>query len=316
MFKKLEDYLEDISHYLGTKKEKEEILSEIESHILEKARQEFDEMTEENIEQVIGAYGSPRRVAEKYMEDDPIIAPALKGHLLRYTLILFALHMGLIVLSSIGKTSIAVIPFFYIPEIDSFQSLFYVPMAFFFDLGLVGTILYFVTRRGREIELPWPKLKLDRQKIKERAEAKPKRLPLFFMLLGYGVLVWLYWHYDTVFFKTIDFQDPRSLLTPAASAWYSPALLALLGIGIAAYALKFFASPVWVDLLRSASQLVVLVIVINRSFEKTFIDFPYLDLSTMAGIVIVIIAVWLAFDFLKSLVILGMKTLGKTERPE
>ena len=37
MSKNLEDYLEQIDHYLVVKKDKSEILSEIKSHILEKA---------------------------------------------------------------------------------------------------------------------------------------------------------------------------------------------------------------------------------------------------------------------------------------
>ncbi len=36
MSKRLESYLEEISHYLGTNKEKQEILTEIESHLIEK----------------------------------------------------------------------------------------------------------------------------------------------------------------------------------------------------------------------------------------------------------------------------------------
>lgn len=79
MFKKLEIYLDEISHYLTTSKEKEEISSEIKSHILEKAEQEFGEITENTLERVIAAYGSPRQVAEKYMDDSQIIAPVFKS---------------------------------------------------------------------------------------------------------------------------------------------------------------------------------------------------------------------------------------------
>jgi len=165
MSKRLEIYLEEISRYLGIGKEKQEILSEIKSHIMEKAEQEFGEVTEEGIERIIDAYGSPRQVAEKYMDDNQIIAPAFKGHLLRYTAILFAFHMGLTLLSFIFKTNMAVLPFFYIPKIESFQALFYLPMAFVYDLGLVGIILYFVTQSRGDVRLPWPKVKLNWLKI-------------------------------------------------------------------------------------------------------------------------------------------------------
>jgi hypothetical protein len=311
MSKRLEIYLEEISHYLGIGKEKQEILSEIKSHIMEKAEQEFGEVTEEGIERIIDAYGSPRQVAEKYMDDYQIIAPAFKGHLLRYTAILFAFHMGLTLLSFIFKTSMAVLPFFYIPRIESFQALFYLPMAFVYDLGLLGIILYFVTQSRGDVRLPWPKVKLNWPKIIESRKTKSKTIPLIFMLLGYASLVWIYWRFGTLFFKTIDFQKTQSLLTPVASQWYSSALLGLVGIAIAAYIIKFFITSEWVNLLRSACQLIILGIVINRPIENPFVEFIYLDLQIIANTAVAIVATLIAIDFLKSLIILGKKALTK-----
>jgi hypothetical protein len=311
MYEKLRKYLEEIGHYLAASKEKEEILTELKSHILEKAEQEFGEVTEDALERVMNVYGSPRKVAEKYMEGYQIIAPSFKGYLIRYTSILFIFHFGLILLSLIFKTSMAVLPFFYIPKIDSFQALFYLPMAFVFDLGLVGMILYFVTQSRKDIRLPWPKLKLNWQKIIERRQVKSKIIPLILMLMGYAALVWIYLRLDTLFFKTLDFQNTQSLLTPVASQWYSLALLALLGIGILAYAIKFFTTSEWVNLLRSALQLIILGIVINMPIDNPFIELIYLDLNAIANIIIAIIAALIAIDFLKSLIILGKKALMK-----
>jgi hypothetical protein len=311
MSEKLETYLDEIGHYLAGSKEKQEIIAEIKSHILEKTEQEYGEITDITIERIIEIYGSPQQVAEKYMDDYQIIAPTFKGHLLRYTMILFAFHFGLTLLSLIFKTSMLVFPFFYIPKIDSLQALFYLPMTFVFDLGLVGIILYYVTQSRKDVRLPWPKLKLNWQKISKSRQAKSKIIPLILMLLGYSALVWIYWHFDTLFFKTIDFQKTQSLLTPVASRWYSSALLALLGIGILAYAIKFFTTSEWVNLLRSACQLVILGIVINRPIENPFLEFIYLDLRITANIIIAIVATLIAIDFLKSLIIFGKKSLMK-----
>ena len=315
MSKRLETYLEEISRYLAINKEKQEILTEIKSHIMEKAEQEFGEVTESSLERVIGAYGNPRQVAEKYMDDYQIIAPAFKGHLLRYTIILFAFHSGLILLSLIFKTSMAVLPFFYIPRIDSFQALFYLPMAFVFDLGLVGIILYFVTQSRQDVRLPWPKLKLNWPKIIESRKTKSKTIPLILMLLGYVALVWIYWRFGTLFFKTIDFQKTQSLLTPVASQWYSSALLGLVGIAIVAYVIKFLTTSEWVNLLRSTCQLVILGFVINRPIENPFVEFIYLDLQIIANIIIAIVATLIAIDFLKSLIILGIKAQRRKTLP-
>lgn len=311
MYDNLRKYLEEISHYLDPGREKEEILAEIKSHIMEKAEGEFGEVTEKALARVIDVYGSPRKVAEKYMEETEIIAPSFKGYLIRYTLILFSFHFTLSLLSLIFKTSMLVFPFFYIPPIDSFEALFYIPMAFVFDLGLVGIILYFVTQSRKEVRLPWPKLKLNWQKMSERRQEKSKVIPFLLMVLGYGALVWVYLYSGTLFFKTIDFQKTQSLLTPGASQWYSLALLGLLGIGLMAYVIKFFIPSEWVNLSRNFLQLGILGIVINRPVESPFIDFVHLDLQLIASTAVAVIAVWIAVDFLKSLVILGRKALMK-----
>ncbi len=77
MHKNLEKYLEEIGHYLSDPGEREEILNEIRSHILEKAERESGPADEGRLEKIIAAYGKPRRVAEKYLDGRPIIAPGL-----------------------------------------------------------------------------------------------------------------------------------------------------------------------------------------------------------------------------------------------
>ncbi len=310
MHEKLNKYLEEISHYLAAVSEKEEILNEIKSHILEKAEQEFGQTNKGALDKVIDNYGSPRKVAEKYIEDFEIIAPRFKGYLLRYTGALFALHFSLILLSFVFKTSMLVFPFFYIPYINSLQGLFYVPMSFVFDLGLVGIFLYFVTQSQKDIRLPWFKLKINWQKTAQKRQGRSRVIPFILMFMGYAALVWIYLRFNTLFFKTIDFQNAQSLLTPAASQWYSSALLALLGIGLAAYAVKFFNTSEWANLLKSGFQLLILGIVINKRIEAPF-QFPYLNLQVMANILITVILILIAIDFLKSVIIMGRKSLAK-----
>lgn len=311
MYENLQKYLEEISHYLLVCKDKEEILSELKSHILEKTEREFGAINAKALDQVISAYGHPRKVAEHYMEDTQIIAPGFKGYLTRYTLILFAFHFGLTILSLIFKTSMLVFPLFYIPKIESIEGLFYLPMTFVFDLGLVGIILYFLTQSRKDVRLPWPKLRVNWEKISRRRESRSKIIPLILMLFAYTALVWIYWRFDTLFFKTIEPQSIEPLLTPAASQWYSLTLLALLGIGIAAYAVKFFIPSEWVHLLRSGFQLGILAVVINRPIDNPFLEFPYLDLRTAAKIVMAIVAIGIGVDFVKSLIILGSKAMVK-----
>jgi len=311
MFEKLDTYLDEIGHYLADSKEKQEIIAEIKSHILEKTEEEYGEITDITIERIIETYGKPQQVAEKYMDDYQIIAPTFKGHLLRYTAVLFAVHFTLTVFAFIFKTRMLILPFFYIPKMDNFQALFYFPMIFIYDLGLVGIILYFVTQSRKDIKLPWPKLNLNWQKLTESRQERPKIIILVLMLIGYAALVYVYLRYHTLFFKSLNFKSVESLFIPTASKWYSLALLALLGIGILAYLIKFFSRPEWINLLRSALQLVILGIVINRPIENPIREFFYFNIHLIANVIVALIALLLAIDFLKSLIILGKKALMK-----
>jgi hypothetical protein len=311
MSEKLEKYLEEISRYLGTGRDKQEILLEIKSHIMDKIEQESGKVTDESLERIIVTYGNPREVAEKYMAEQQIIAPAFKGHLLRYAAILFTFHFGLILLALLLKTSLAVLPFFYVPRIDSFQALFYFPMAFFFDLGLVGLILYFVTQSRKNIRLPWPRFKVNWQKVVDRQQRKPRTIIFAMMISGYAVLVYVYARFGTLFFKSLNPGQVESLFSAEVSAWYSLGLLAILGIGILATLAKFFTHSEWIDLLRSGCQLVILGIVINRPMENAIEEFFYFDLQLAADLIVAVIAVLLAVDFVKSLILLGRRTYRK-----
>jgi len=166
MYKNLEIYLEEISHYLSGRGEREEILAEIGSHILEKAEQESGPVSEASLEKVIAAYGKPRRVAEKYLDDRPVIAPAFKRLLFRYTTLLFAIHLVFIVFAVIFKKSFVVFPFFFMPRLGVIEAIMYLPAAFLTDFGIVALVLYFITQSGKEFKLPWPKFALTSTKCR------------------------------------------------------------------------------------------------------------------------------------------------------
>jgi len=68
MDRNLKNYLEEIDHYLILSEGKKEVLTEIESHILEKTEKSFGKMSEENIQKTINLFGSAKEVAEKYIE--------------------------------------------------------------------------------------------------------------------------------------------------------------------------------------------------------------------------------------------------------
>ena len=309
MYKNLEDYLEDIDHYLVFRGGKEDILNEIKSHILEKAENEYGEISENTINKVISNYGSPQKIAEKYTDDYQIITPEFKRYLFRYTGILFAVHLVLIGLAYLTQGSFTFFPFMLIPQMSLFETLTFIPMAYVYDLGLVGILLYLITQKKVAVRLPWLKLGLKWPEPSPKSLAKPKISSFLLMLAGYSALIYIYVRYHTIFFYSLNLRDFKSLLTPEASKWYSLALLFLLGIGILSYFTRFFFYSEWVNLIKYGIFLSVFIIVLNDPIEDVFVDFPLFNLKTIAAIILIINIVSYACSFLKSLVIIGRKQI-------
>lgn len=241
MHKKLEDYLEQINSYLVMKKGREEILTEIRGHVLEKTENEFGEITEDSLGKIIAQYGRPKKVAEQYLEGYQIISPSFKKYLFLYTGILFAFHFGLTMITFFfGSSSIMVIPFLYIPKMGFIELLSYLPMAYIYDFGLVCFFLYFVTQSKKDIKLPWPRLKVSAPRIPEKKRVQPKVIYLILMLIGFCLVVSAYIRFHTLFFVSLDFKSPESLLNPEASKWYSLFLITIIACEIIGYSFRFF----------------------------------------------------------------------------
>jgi hypothetical protein len=315
MFEKLEAYLEEISHFLSGRGEREEILSEIKSHILEKAEQEHGEVTETSLDKVIAAYGPARRVAEKYLDGHSIIAPAFKRYLFRYTSFLFAVHFLITAVAVFFTKSFLVFPFLLVPRMGVFDALFYLPTAFLYDLGLVTLILYFITRSKKEIKLPWPRFAVDLDEVK-----RPKRLilsvlGLVAMLAGTGLTLYLFVRYHSIFFLNLDFPEPRLLFTPEAGKWFSLAVITMFAVGAVALFVKFFTSSPWVNVVKNGISLVIVGLLFRLPLDNAFAFSPSararLSIKYTLMVTLFFISIGVAVDFVKGLVVIGRKKLAK-----
>ena len=207
MFERLETYLEEISHFLSGREEREEILTEIRSHILEKAEQEFGQVTESSLDKVIAAHGPARRVAEKYLDGREIIAPAYRRFLFRYTARLFAAHFILSIVAVISKQSLILFPVLYVPSMGPFEVLFYLPTAFLFDLGVVTLVLYLITQSKKEVRLPWPKVSIDLDEVKKPGATVGRIIGLMAMSALTGLALYFYIRHGTIFFVNFEEND-------------------------------------------------------------------------------------------------------------
>jgi hypothetical protein len=308
---KLETYLEEISHYLSGRAEREEILNEIRSHILEKAASGGGgSLSDEAIAQAIAALGPARRLAERYAEDRPIIAPAYKRYLFRYTTLLFAIHTVLIILAVIFRESFIIFPILFVPRVSPFDAILYLPMAFLADLGLVALVLYFITQSGKDIALPWPKFGLDLDEVKP-----PRRH--FWNIFGTAVratimlaitsfCLHLLARYDTIFVYLTRAKEPKLIFTPAAGHYLSILVIILIAVSTVALVTKLFTESRWVDIVSNAISLAIIGLVLRQPFDNLFaINIPDKLLSWLKPTILItllIIALVTAYQLIRDII--------------
>jgi hypothetical protein len=327
MSDKLEAYLEEISHFLSGRDEREEILSEIKSHILEKAAVGSGEGGGESaaapsdaaIARAIADFGPARRVAERYLDEGrPIIAPAYKRYLFRYTTLLFAFHAFLTVVAIVFKKDLVIFPFLFMPRLNVLTALMYLPTAFLADLGIITLVLYFVTQSGKDIRLPWPKFAVDINEVKPPVLAER-------IFIGIAALImvgitdfagYLFVKYHTVFFVNLDWANPRPLFTPDAGRRLSLILIAMFATTTISLLIKIFTKSRWVDIIGDLVSLGLIGLVLTQPFDDLFAVRVAENLlpKIRYGIkyMLLFIAVFITIDLVKHIVILSRRKLHAT----
>jgi hypothetical protein len=315
MFKRLETYLEEISHFLSGREEREEILSEIRSHILEKAEREFGEVTESSLDKVITAYGPARRVAEKYLDGHEIIAPAYRRFLFRYTALLFAIHCVLSVVTIFSKESFILFPILYVPALSPFEILFYLPTAFLFDLGLVTLVLYLITQSKKEVRLPWPKISIDLDEVKKPGATIGRIFGFIAMTIITGLAVSIYAKYGALFFVDFGSASRRPIFTPEAGQWFSLLLIGLFTLSTIGLAVKIVKSSPWIDAVQHALSLVLVGLAFRYPFDAAItLPLPEALLKTIkygVAVSLLVLSVFITIDLVKALVRIGRRRLAK-----
>jgi len=322
MSDKLEAYLEEISHFLSGRAEREEILSEIRSHITEKAAEGPGEFTDAAIEKAIAAFGPARKVAERYLDESrPIIAPAYKRFLVRYTSLLFALHAALTVLAVILKKELVLFPLLYIPRLSVFDALIYLPAAFLTDLGAVALILYFITQSGKDIKLPWPKFGVDLDEVKPPAKnfwlsRIATAVGAVIMLAITDFALYLFAKHQTIFFVNLDWTDPRPLFTPGAGRRLALIVIAGFAVSTLSLLIKLFTRSRWVDVISNAISLGLIGLLLTQSFDNLFAvriaENILPKIRFAAKFMLLFIALMTTIELVKNIVAVSRKKLAKS----
>jgi HAAS len=319
MSDKLEAYLEEISHFLSGRSEREEILTDIRSHILEKAAEGAGgaEATDTAIERAIAAFGPARRVAERYLDESrPIIAPAYKRYLFRYTTLLFAFQVFLAVVGVIFKKDFVLFPFIFMPHLGVIEALMYLPTAFLTDLGIVTLVLYIVTQSGKDIRLPWPKFAVDINEVKPTvlAERIFTGVAAFIMLAITDFLVYLFVKHHTVFFVNLDWKNPRPLFTPGAGNRLSLILIAMFATSTMSLFIKVLTKSRWVDIVGNVVSLGLIGLILTQPWENLFaVDIAANLLPKIrygVKFLLLFIAALITVDLIRHIVILSRRKLS------
>ncbi len=318
MSNKLEAYLEEISHFLSGRAEREEILSEIRSHILEKAAAEHGGTGDDAVDRAIAAYGPPRRVAERYAEDRPIIAPAYKRYLVRYTTLLFAVHAAFTVLAVVLGKQFVVFPFLYMPELGVIDALMYLPTAFLADLGLVALVLYFITQSGKDVKLPWPKFALDLDEIEPPRKAFWSRVGTavgaVVMLAVTDFALYLFVRYHTIFLYLREGSGPRPFLTPEAGRYLSLIVIAMFAVSTMALFVKLLTRSRWVDVVKNVLTLGLIGLILRQPFDGLFAVAVPAKLETVlrynVKIGLLVVALIVTWELVRDVVRLGRRNIS------
>ena len=324
MSNKLETYLEEISHFLSGREEREEILSEIRSHIMEKAAAEHGETGDAAVDKVIAAYGPARRVAENYLDGRPIIAPGYKRYLFRYTTFLFAIHAFLTVIAVVFKEDFIFFPFLFMPHLGVIEALMYLPTAFLADLGVVALVLYFITQSGKDVKLPWPKFAIDLDEVKPPkmgfwASRIATAVGAVVMLAITDFALYLFAKHHTIFFVNLDFANPRPLFTPGAGRRLSMIVIAMFAASTLSLFVKLITRSRWVDVGSDIVSLGLIGLLLRQRFDGLFAAeiagrlLPKIQYWAKFTILITLlfIAAMITIDLIKNLVVLGRRKLAK-----
>ena len=321
MSDKLEAYLEEISHFLSGRAEREEILSEIRSHIMEKAAEGPGEFSDAGIAKAIAAFGPARTVAEKYLDDRPIIAPAYKRYLFRYTTLLFAFHVLLTVVAVIFKKDFVIFPFLFMPRLGVIEALMYLPTAFLADLGIVTVVLYFITQSGKDVRLPWPKFAVDLDEVKP--PTKSFWLSRIATAVGAVIMVgitdfalYVFARHQTIFFTNVDWSDLRPLFTPGAGRRISIIVIAGFAVSTMALFVKLVTRSRWVDVASNVVSLGLIGLLLREPVDNLFAvhvsEHALRSIKYGVKFTLLFIALMTTIELIKNIVVSSRRKLAKT----
>ena len=218
------------------------------------------------------------------------------------------------------KEEFVLFPLVYMPKLGLIQALMYLPTAFLADLGIVAVVLYFITQRGRDVRLPWPKFGVDLDEIKPPRKLFWRRfgtaVGAVVMLTLTDLALHVFSRHGTIFLSKRGAADFRPLLTPDAGRRVSLVIIGLFAVSTMALLVKLFTSSRWVDVVSRALSLGFLGLLLNQPLDAILavpISEPALRaLKYTVTFSLLIIALITAIELVKSIAVLSRRRFGRT----
>jgi len=272
MFEHLNNYLEEISRFLINHDSKDEIIYNIRKNIIDQTNTKFNEVTEEGLKSIIKKNGSPSEAVDKYIMKLNTDSIPFKNYLFLYTIKLFAIHLGIYIISLITGNDIYLFPFLFAQDKGIIFFLLSLPIIFLSDFIIVSLILSFLIYFKINYKLPWL------TGFNSRKETKSKKSSLILSILLFIIFSIIYINYGTIF-VSFSTKDGRLLPLPII-IWNSqiPSVLILSGIAVSIISLsiKQFYNSIWFELAVPFIQLVLLFFIAKTPFmENNFTNYAY-----------------------------------------
>jgi hypothetical protein len=160
----LRTFLDRVEGNLGGSR-KADILLEIESHIWDRAEalareRGFEEPGDPEVQRAIEELGDPSDLAVSYSGERSLISPKEYSAFWYFTGLLFAVHLGMLLLATVTQARFDFFPFNVLPAAKLSGASAVVTVvslavqAFLFDTGLVLMVFFLLRRSFRRVEMP------------------------------------------------------------------------------------------------------------------------------------------------------------------
>lgn len=260
MNRKIEEYLAEVSHYISDTKAADDIIKEVRSHIIDRAQEEFGDTGDESLEKILSKLEEPRQMAEKYSQGQDIIAPYYRKHVIVYTAFLFFINLGVSVASIVLGKGIHMVPFMQVASGDFLTFLGGLPVTFFFYFGIVCMFFMIITKY-KTVKPAWLGSALEGA---GKDFGKPTMLGLAGRMIAFTVLAVLFMFQDELV-RVITEAVPEIMVFALPDILVN-AFIALAGIDLIIYVLRYLANTPVLEAMGAAFKLIVMAYIVRMPF--------------------------------------------------